>query len=428
MADLNDGQHLAAEAFFNFLFTDKTGFIISGPAGVGKTFLMSHIIDHIIPEYQKTCQLMGIDPEFDSVVMTATTNKAAEVLATATQRPAQTIHSFMNLKVQDDYDTGKSKLIKTRQWTVHNRKILFIDECSMIDTDLHEIIGEGTLGCKIVYVGDHNQLAPIHERLSPVYKQGYDMFELTEPMRNSGQPALINICAQLRKTVETGEFEPIQIVPGVIDLLDQDAMEREVDAHFLAQTRDARILAYTNQRCIAYNDHIRELRQLPASFTVGEILINNSTIILNKNQLSVEDEVTIVSIDNLTKEEIVLDTSMEIMECTLRTSYGTMLYGVRLPVDREHYLSLLKFFKNAKNWERYYYLKNNFPDLRQRDAATVHKSQGSTYDTVFIDVGNISSCNAVNQAARMLYVAFSRAKSRVVLYGDLAEKYGGLRT
>lgn len=426
MSELNAGQQNAAEKFFQFLFNDEKGFIITGPAGVGKTFLMSHIIDHIIPEYQNTCKLMGIDPQFDSVQMTATTNKAAETLSVATQRPTSTIHSFLNLKVQDDYDTGKSNLIKTRNWRVHQRLILFVDECSMIDTDLFKVGNEGTHKCKIVYVGDKDQLAPIHEKISPVFKQGYEMVELTEPMRNNGQPALMDICAQLRETVQTGDFKPIQIHPGVIDLMDQKELEREIDQHFMVQNKDVRILAYTNDRTIMYNDHIRTIRQLPDQFTVGEILINNSAIRLGNTQLSVEDEVTIQSVDHFDKVEIVKDTFMDVMDVTLKTSIGNIIYDVQLPVDRGHYLKLVKFFRTAKNWERYYYLKNTFPDLRQRDAATVHKSQGSTYDTVFIDLENISTCNAVNQAARMLYVAFSRAKNRVVLYGDLAEKYGGL--
>ena len=96
-----------------------------------------------------------------------------------------------------------------------------------------------------------------------------------------------------------------------------------------------------------------------------------------------------------------------------------------VPTDRAHFDALVKYYKRQKNWERYFYLKQNFPDLRPRDAATVHKSQGSTYDSVFVDLGNISTCHQADQAARMLYVAFSRAKHKVYVYGDLAEKYGG---
>jgi hypothetical protein len=101
-------------------------------------------------------------------------------------------------------------------------------------------------------------------------------------------------------------------------------------------------------------------------------------------------------------------------------------YNVPVPCDRAHFGALVEYYRKAKQWGKYYELRNNYPDLRQFDAATVHKSQGSTYDTVFIDLANISSCHQPNAVARMLYVAFSRPRSRIFLYGNLAPKYGGL--
>ena len=44
---------------------------------------LARLIDKIIPEYFQSCKLIGIPPLFDSVEMTATTNKAAEVLSLA---------------------------------------------------------------------------------------------------------------------------------------------------------------------------------------------------------------------------------------------------------------------------------------------------------------------------------------------------------
>ena len=45
--------------------------------------------------------------------------------------------------------------------------------------------------------------------------------------------------------------------------------------------------------------------------------------------------------------------------------------------------------------------------------------------TVFIDLDNIGSCNNPDQVARMLYVAISRARNRIFLFGKLPAKYGG---
>lgn len=424
---LNQGQLAAAEGFFQFLFNDEKEMVISGPGGVGKTFLMGHLIDQILPQYFETCQLMGIPAEYDEVVMTATTNKASEVLGIETGRPSSTVHSFLNLKVTDNYSTGESTLSKTGAWMIHTKKIIFIDECSMIDSALWAMIREGTIKCKIVYVGDHAQLAPIKETLSPIYRQNFTTYYLTEPMRNAGQPALQALCQQMRDTVETGDFYPIKLVPGVIDHLSDEQMEAELRAVFVNQDAGSQILAYTNQRVNDYNAFIREVRALPIQFQQGEYLINNTAIRLKAGMLSVEQEVLIREQSASTSfMEIAPDVQLEVCLCTLENLYGESFYGVPLPVDRAHYDSLVKHYQKTKNWNRYFFLKNTFPDLRQRDAKTVHKAQGSTCDTVYIDLGNLSTCRNPNQTARLFYVAVTRPRSRIAFFGDLAEKYGEL--
>ena len=427
--NLNQGQQAAAEGFFNFLFSEANELVISGPGGVGKTYLMGHLIDEIMPHYHESCRLLGIDPIYHQVAMTATTNKAAEVLGHATSRPTKTIHSFLGLRVTEDYKTGVNKLVKSPNWTVHQNLILFVDESSMIDNALLQLIREGTHNCKIVYVGDHCQLAPITETLSPVYKGNLPFYELLEPMRNANQPALMDVCNQLRETVKTGVFKPIKTVPGVIDLLDGPEMEREITSHFKDPTNHDRVLAYTNARVIDYNDFIRHMRGLPPMFTKGERVVNNSAISMgNAGMLSVEDEFEIRSVSqNICEIEIEFGTKLEVVFCDLLGAH-TQFSKVPVPVNRDHFNQLVKYYAKQKNWQKYYSLKNNYPDLRPRDAATVHKAQGSTYETVFIDLADLSTCHNPAMAARLLYVAFTRAKRRVVLYGDLARKYGGVVT
>ena len=292
---LNAGQQEAADGFFQFLLGPNKEMGITGPGGTGKTFLLGHMIDQIMPQYFQTCSLMGMDPVYTEVDMTSTTNKAAEVLSLDCKRPTSTIQSFLNLKVSEDYSTGKSSLSKTNSWMVHQKKILFVDECSLVDTPLHNIIHEGTQDCKIVYVGDHCQMAPITEAISPVFCNNIPFYHLSEPMRTNVSE-LHDLNNQLRTTVETGVFKPIKIIPGIVDLLTPQQMEIEIAKRFTAQTLEARILAYTNKKAIDYNDHIRYLRGLPDQFSVGEFLINNNAIPLKSYMLSVEEEIEILSI------------------------------------------------------------------------------------------------------------------------------------
>jgi hypothetical protein len=427
---LNAGQQAAADAFMAFLFSPDKEFNISGPGGVGKTHLMKYLIDETMPRYHDMCRMIGAKPEYDDVHITATTNKAAEVLAQATGRPTETVHSFLKLKVQDNYETGVSKVTKTNSWTVHERIILFVDECSTIDFPLRKFIHEGTHNSKIVYVGDHCQLPPVMEPISPIYKDPMPFYQLTEPMRTNN-PDLLAVNQQLRQTVETGIFQPIRIVPGVIDLLDEAQMMAALHETFREQTYDSRILAYSNARVLQYNDYIRaHVRGLPPEFTVGEYLVNNSSMQLKNGRLSVEEEITITKLGDpemvyIDQDALGEDVYLQARRATIETSIGEVFSDVRIPMDKAHHRALMKYFARAP-WSTYYNLKNNFPDLRQRDAATVHKAQGSSYDTVFIDLANISSCTHAHVVAKLLYVAFSRARLRVFLYGQLAPKYGGL--
>lgn len=427
---LNTDQRNAANGFFDFLFSSEKELIISGPGGVGKTFLMSYLIDRIIPEYENACALLGKPSVYTAVTMTATTNKAAEVLSVATNRPTQTIHSYLGLVVYDDYSTGKSILKKTNDWRVHQNEIIFIDEASMINSELFKLIHEGTKNCKIVYVGDHCQLAPVLEPLSPVYKKNFPFYELLEPMRNNGQPALQAICNQLRETVETGVFKPITSVKGVIDYLSDQEMENEIKKHFLNPDNNCRIIAYTNKRVIDYNDYVRELRQYKNPYEVGENLVNNtsfSTMIGRKSvTISAEDRVKLLDISKEIQQEIDPENNvfLDVVEAKIQT-YNRQL-RVLLPTNKIHYKKLINYYKNQKDWVKYFSLKNNYLDLRPEDASTIHKAQGSTFDTVFIDLSDLSSCRQPDMVARLLYVAFTRARNRIVLYGNLKEKYGGI--
>ncbi len=423
-SSLNQGQAHAANEFLKFLFSSDPEFIISGPPGTGKTHLMKHLMDVVMPAYLDTCKMMGIEPQFITPNITATTNKATSTLSDMTGWPADTIHSFLRLKVKDDWSTGKSILTKSLQWMVHTGIVLFIDEASMVDRELLKMIREGTHKSKIVYIGDKHQLNPVGEKVSPVFGGGIPMVELTEPMRTK-DPHLQALNLQLRETVETGVFKPIKIVRGVIDYLDDEQLKKALDYYYAAQGTDHRILAYTNARVVMYNNYIRGLRQLPPELSVGERVVNTNFIQMKDRKMPVEAEYTVTRIgkrDICKLEEV----ELEVVHIDLEDNRGVPLYDVRVPVDNGHFNELLKWYGKKKKFQTYYMLKNTYAELRPRDAATVHKAQGSTYETTLVDLTNISTCNQADQVARMLLVAASRARSRVLLYGTLAEKYGGL--
>jgi ATP-dependent exoDNAse (exonuclease V) alpha subunit len=63
-----------------------------------------------------------------------------------------------------------------------------------------------------------------------------------------------------------------------------------------------------------------------------------------------------------------------------------------------------------------------FCDLRPIHASTVHKSQGSTYQTVYVDLTDIGRNTRRDVLLRLLYVALTRAKGDVVVTGELPSR------
>lgn len=428
---LNQDQETAVQAVFSFLMSDAREFNITGPAGVGKTFLMKKIANELLKEYEQACLLLGIKPINYEVVLTATTNKAAEVLALSTGFPVKTIHSHMNLKVTDDYTTGVSKVTKTGSWVVHSRQIIFIDEASMVDRPLKNYLLEGTdKTCKIIYIGDHCQMAPVMETISPVYSGSIQTAHLRTPVRNADQPALQALCAQLRDTVETGVFRPIDPVPGVIDYLTDVEAQSYIDDVFKEEIQNERVLCFSNNKVQEYNTYIRALRGYPDLFTKGEILVNNTAFQVNKDMLRVEQDVEVIDVLSSTYGVNFdpSDPNVELLVYDLLIGPPGTKHGgwtVKVPAQPEHYKALLKYYAQQKSWPLYYKLKNGYPDLRAKAAATVYKAQGSTYDTVLMDLADIGKCTKPDQTARMLYVGSSRPKSRLLLYGKLPPRYAG---
>ena len=416
-------QEKAARAFFRFLLSDEREFNISGPAGTGKTFLLQHLVGRVIRDYEGAARLIGSEVIAYEIVLTATTNKAAEVLARATGMATSTIHSHLALEVRKDRRTGESRPVPTRRWKVHSRQLVFIDEASMIDARLHAHIGQGfDASCKIVYLGDHCQMAPVQEAISPIYRGASRMVTLSRPMRNAGQPALVALCRQLRRTVETMVFRPITPVPGVIDRLAPHEAQRFIDTTFRVEGADARILAYTNARVQEYNRHIRELRGHPELFTPGERVINNAAIGVGTRMLRVEEEFEIGHVDPAIERVILPGAVMEAYALELVPPAGGGSCRVRVPVDPEHFKALVRHYARIRDWSTVFHLQETYPDLRPKDAATVYKAQGATCGTVFLDLADLGRCTRTDQLARMLYVGASRATTRLLLFGELPER------
>jgi len=420
---LNKEQQAAFMSVIKFMNDPNEQFMdVSGGAGTGKTYFISQVADGILRHKKSGNPL-------HTVAITATTNKAAAVIAEAMPHRALeigTVYSFMNLRLNENFSNGTVSVVPTRNWTVHSGIFLIIDECSMINKELFKYLAKGLdKTCKVLFVGDRNQLAPVKETLSPIYQNNYSTAHLTKPVRNAEQPALMALCEQAKQTVLTGIFTPIKEVPGVIDFVDNTTLRGILEREYNQEDEGKRVLCYTNKRVVQYNEFIRELRGYTDPFAVGEILSNNeSAELTGKIRLYTDQLVRVTKVVSDREDpNIVKGHNIRVIDLELEDLGSGVPYSVTCFPNSSDRREVLNYYASNKVWDRYFRIKNGYPDLRAVAASTTHKAQGSTYNSVIVDLADIGTCTNEEQTARMQYVALSRPKQRIFIRGTLPERY-----
>ena len=417
-AKLTEDQEQAVDVFSKFLESSDKYMVIQGAAGSGKSTLVKHLVRLVKNRYKMYSLLLKknkAENEFD-FAYTATTNKAAAVLSNFMQQPVSTIHSLLKLVVVNDYSTGSTKLKPRKDYCLIYNTLIIIDEASFISDELFKIIDDTTIDCKILLIGDQYQLAPVKQKKSIMETLNCAKVYLNEIIRNSG--LIMQTGAMFRETVKTGIFNLIK--PDNKSILHVNGSEfKELVIQAYTDTgysvNTAKILAWTNNKVLAYNQFIRSILNYTPEFNQGELVHTNNSI-LDKNYFVSAD--SCVKITGISQDMLLYNVTGKNVTINNRVTRF-------LPNNQIDAYTAQKIAAKEKNWTKYFDIKDNWLDLRPVYASTVHKSQGSTYHTVFIDLSDISKCNISTDVARMLYVAISRASHKVVLYGNLPQKYAG---
>ncbi len=409
---LTEDQQKAMNAFQQFLLDPtETVFVLSGYSGCGKSTLVRTLLDKL-PAFMKTARLINPNQKDYEVALTATTNKAAENLARITGSSSTTIHSFLSLRVSTDYKTGVTTL-SPRNWHPVENFLLFVDEASYIDSKLLELIFKLTNKCKIVFVGDPAQLTPVKSSATPVFGANFNGAALTQVVRQAEGNPIVDLSTKFRHTVNTGEFFSFKPDGHHIQHLNEMAFHQAVINEFARPDwsyADSKILAWTNKKVIAYNQFVRNQVKGSPDFHVGDYAVCNSYIQIGKTSIKTDELVEITDIAGRTEMYGVRGRFFELNGNT----------NVFFPRSLEEANARVKKAKAEGDFSLVAHIENTWIDLRAAYACTINKSQGSTFDKVFIDLSDVSRCNSGDQIARMLYVAVSRARSQVFLTGDLA--------
>ena len=382
--NLDNSQKEAVLSILNYNIS-----CLTGGAGYGKTTVLKKLIECL--------KVMN-----ERFILCAPTGKASMRMRESTGEICTTIHKA--LKISPINPDGEEVI---SDW-------LIIDESSMVDLFLaQKIFSNINPGCRIVFVGDPNQLPPVG--------RGSMFFDLIE----SGQ---VNVC-RLNFLHRTGDNNDLNDISKEIleennvnfynrnnltfvsykqkeDSSHNEAIFKDILDKYLALEKDygiENICILTPSRkedrvlgCWKFNKAIREILKPDAE---GDYEVGDRIMGIRNNPYFVNGQVgTITKLGhyecNTEKREADGTTRIEKEK---RLMIEVLFDGDEAPTDCSA-MGLTKF----KDMIDYAY------------ASTVHKAQGSEYKYVIIPL-SIADSFMLNK--NWLYTAVTRAKQQVYLYG-----------
>lgn len=419
---LSDHQQQAFNQVLTLISQGQKRVVLKGSAGVGKTWLA----DALVKEFSKRYVPRWSD---NRVFVTAPTNKALSILRNKVDSPGTefaTVHSALKLKRVINEGTGNVSFVP--QYSSDKRRPFegcvfgFLDECSMLNTQLLNLLE--SYNFPIIFTGDDKQINPIKEAFSPVFNKGYPEVELTEIVRQgAGNPII-----QLSRDLDMIYFKENNVENNK-GYVFSDNINRIVENLSQANgTDDLKYLAWKNDAVDNVNDLVRNriYGDNPHRIEQGETIVFNDPYLdyFTNQELKVEDvEVRDVTIKVPTAKTI-YNSSGEFVD-----KYDTM--KVKCYVINDAVLILHEssdaeindirkmITQNCKdlgwNWKGHYYFPEQFANFKYSHAITIHKSQGSTYKEVVINIGNVERNKNMAEKQRLLYTAVTRASDLVIL-------------
>ena len=385
---LNQGQQQALDALLAAVIDPNQKLVtLTGAGGTGKTTILKQLIKELkdlavlMPEYLTTWHF------------TATTNKAVAALSDAIGPSVEvtTIHSLLGLVPY------QGKLKQRRTLSAQPNSIVVIDEASYIGAELAgfiaQIVDHVTL---IIFVGDSYQLPPVKDEISDIFDPNIiPQIELTQVMRQADGNPIQELSLDLRDVVKHHGEPNITLDDVNISWLNSDDFIKAFCNDCIISAPGAvRALAWTNQTAQHYNEQAALACNGRTEFHAGDIVVNNHYFKSSQQSIPTDATVHIYS------------------TAPWFTDFGKTMRNISTSYGE---LTELHKDSTATPEQRLYY----YPDLRYTYASTINKAQGSTYDTVYVDLNDLAKCSNRDLQLRLLYVAVSRARHKVVFTGDI---------
>lgn len=357
---LNECQELAVQDIVGWAYTKGgSSWTLSGAAGTGKTFVTNVILKQI---------------RQSAICVSAPTHKAKKIVGDVTGYHAETLQALLGLAPNqdvEDFDINRAKFDQKNKAKIKNYSFIVIDEASMIGKDLFNLLMKEAkeCGCKILFVGDHIQLPPIGEEISPVFipNQTAGISVLKTPARQKPSNPASMLLIALRIDIDIAQannlFPYLEIAillfggnntdvlnarnairgHGVFRTLinrfpelwnNGEGYKRFTDAVDFADAIKElysnvnpsdfdyiKMLAFTNKRVSEYNRALRDivLKNPEKPIVVGDILISYTTISKYPEKSNVvvnSEEYTVVSVEEF------------------ETSFGIDVFAVGMETDK----------------------------------------------------------------------------------------------
>ena len=158
--------------------------IITGGPGTGKTTTINAIIQMFEAD--------GMD-----VSLAAPTGRAAKRMNEATGHDAKTIHRMLEISGSSENvgrDEVEARFGRNEQNPLET-DVIIVDEMSMVDTFLmHALLKAVTIGTRVVFVGDVNQLAsvgPGNVLRDMIESEQFSVVRLTKVFRQAGESGIV---------------------------------------------------------------------------------------------------------------------------------------------------------------------------------------------------------------------------------------------
>lgn len=343
-------------------------FRLFGYAGTGKTTLINEIAQDVCGD----------------VLHMAFTGKAALVMRKKGCIGASTIHSSIYRPLENK-KTGKIEFLLNRDSPVGNAELIIVDEASMVN----EEIGRDLMhfGVKILVLGDPFQLPPV--KGEGFFTEAKPDVMLTEIHRQAIDNPIIRMSIDIRegrKLSTKSDYGDCKVFDRA--LMSDPRMNKklvEVD----------QILCGMNNTRRALNAKVRLLKGIANPNDIFEPMVGDRLVCIKNN-----------------RKKGLLNGGMWTLEAVDGNSleYNIKVSSLDGSLDTEVDAKVLRQMFDGREADVDWKVRKYYDEFTFGNVLTVHKSQGSQWDTVLVvDESAVFRENA----ARHLYTAVTRAAEKV---------------